>query len=62
MSDTNQIARSVFDAARQLGIGRTLMYELLDSGEIKSIKVGTRRLVPEAELVRFLADRLAAAA
>lgn len=62
MQDTNQIARSVFDAARQLGIGRTLMYELLDRGEIKSIKVGTRRLVREAELVRFVATQLAKAA
>jgi hypothetical protein len=27
------------------GLGRTKTYELLDSGELKSIKVGKRRLV-----------------
>jgi excisionase family DNA binding protein len=32
-------------AAIMLGIGRSTLYELLDAGEIETIKVGRRRLV-----------------
>lgn len=46
------------EAARELGIGRTRMYELLRSGEVRSIKLGrSRRIRPEdlAEYVEKLA-------
>lgn len=38
----------VVEAARKLGIGRTLMYELLGSGQVSSVRVGRRRKVPSA--------------
>ena len=45
---------SVNEAARLLGIGRTLMYELLGSGEIDSVHVGRLRKVPAQALTAFV--------
>lgn len=39
---------------RILGISRNTVYELLRSGRIRSIKVGTRYLVPHDALEVFL--------
>ena len=56
------IATPVADACRRLGIGRTMLYELIGRGEIRSIKIGTRTLIPETELQRFVAAKLGEAA
>ncbi|MGW5376233.1 helix-turn-helix domain-containing protein [Nocardia sp. NPDC003999] len=45
-------------ACKRLGIGRSLLYELMDSGDLRSVKIGRRRLVPESALAEFI-DRLA---
>ncbi len=53
MTDTNEpnakpmqpIAVSPNEAARLIGIGRTTLYAALSSGELKSIRIGTRRLI-----------------
>ena len=37
-----------------LGISRNTVYELLRSGRLRSVKVGTRYLVPREALVVFL--------
>jgi Helix-turn-helix domain len=43
-----------------LGIGRTSLYELVKSGELKLIKIAGRTLVPRSELERLTsADRAA---
>lgn len=39
------IAVSPNEAARLCSIGRTTLYAALSSGELKSIKIGTRRLI-----------------
>lgn len=44
-------------AATELGIGRTAVFGLLKSGELRSIKVGRCRRVPRADLAAFV-DRL----
>jgi excisionase family DNA binding protein len=51
----------VEEACRFLGIGRTNLYALMGSGELKFIKLGARRLIPRAELERFLTEQLTAA-
>lgn len=48
---------SLKDAASVMGLKRTMMYSLLDSGELQSVKVGRRRLVTRASVDRFV-DRL----
>lgn len=59
---TAQLAHAIADAARMLGIGRTKLYELIDAGELKTIRLGSRRLVPDVELQRLVRDRMEAAA
>ena len=39
------IAVSPNEAARLCSIGRTTLYSALSSGELKSVKIGTRRLI-----------------
>ena len=42
------------EAARRLGIGRTLMYELLDAGEVLSVYIGRLHRVPVDALDDFV--------
>jgi excisionase family DNA binding protein len=37
------------------GIGRSKLYELMSAGQIESVKIGTRRLIPEVALEEFVA-------
>jgi excisionase family DNA binding protein len=45
---------SVQEAAQYVGLGRTKFGELIRRGEIPSLKVGARRLIPIAALDRWL--------
>lgn len=47
---------SISQAARRLGIGRTATYDAIGRGELRSIKVGRRRLVA-ADALTELATR-----
>ncbi|MEZ5842761.1 MAG: helix-turn-helix domain-containing protein [Hyphomicrobiaceae bacterium] len=51
------IATSVNDTCRLLGIGRTLVYQLLGSGALQSVRIGRRRLVLVASIDALLASR-----
>jgi excisionase family DNA binding protein len=42
-------------------IGRTKIYEEINTGRLKTIKVGNRRLIPRAEALRWLDSYLAEA-
>ncbi|KOO80413.1 helix-turn-helix transcriptional regulator [Stenotrophomonas pavanii] len=48
------------DACRRLSVSRTTLYELIKAGEIRSVKIGTRSLIPEVDLQRLLSSRLEA--
>jgi excisionase family DNA binding protein len=45
---------SVNDLRSALGIGRTKAYELINSGEIKSIKVGKSIKIPKIALLDYI--------
>lgn len=40
----------------RLAVGQTKVYELMSSGELRSVKVGRSRRVPSDDLERFMAD------
>ncbi len=42
------------DAARSLGLGRTKTHQLVASGELRTVTIGRRRLVPRAALEEFV--------
>jgi excisionase family DNA binding protein len=45
---------TVSEAAQQLGIGRSLLYELLAEGQVESIHVGRLRRIPIDALADFI--------
>jgi excisionase family DNA binding protein len=49
-----KIAYPIPEAAEVIGIGRSKFYELLAAGEIESIYIGKRRLIPHDELVKLI--------
>lgn len=49
------------EAAARLGLrSRSAVYDLINAGELRSLKIGARRLIPDDELRRFIRARLAA--
>lgn len=38
----------------RLGVGRSKVFDLISSGQLRSVKIGRRRLVSEAALVEFI--------
>jgi len=48
---------NVMEAAAILGIGRSKLYELMASGEIRTIHIGRLRKIPVAAIDEFLAAR-----
>ncbi|OBJ50797.1 helix-turn-helix domain-containing protein [Mycobacterium asiaticum] len=39
---------------RRLDVGRSTVFALVKSGELRSVKIGNRRLVSESALVEFI--------
>ena len=52
------LANQINDVCRRLGIGRTLVYDLIKQGRLRPIKLGTRTLIPESELQRLIDEQL----
>jgi excisionase family DNA binding protein len=44
----------VDQAGRQLNLGRTVMYELIRSGRLRSVKIGRLRLIPASAVAEFV--------
>jgi excisionase family DNA binding protein len=49
------LAVDIPEACRLTGLGRSKLYELLSAGDIPSVKIGKRRVVPVASLRQWLA-------
>ncbi|WP_412026823.1 helix-turn-helix domain-containing protein [Deinococcus yunweiensis] len=43
------------EARAYLGIGRNLVYKLIESGQLRAVRAGTRLLIPATALTEFLA-------
>lgn len=54
LEQEERLLLSVVEAAQRLGIGRTLMYELLGSGQIESVHVGRLHKVPVHALDAYI--------
>lgn len=50
------IAVSLNEAASLAGVGRTTLYAALSAGDLKSIKIGTRRLITVDAIRAWLAQ------
>jgi excisionase family DNA binding protein len=47
---------SIERAVKELGIGRSLIYELLAGHRLPSVKIGRRRFIRRDELLRFVRE------
>lgn len=48
-----QLAISINDAAKALGVGRSSVYNLIKSGRLEALKVGRRTLLTMASIKRL---------
>lgn len=55
VQSTPRMVLTVEEAAERLGIGRTLMYALVKSGDVESIAIGRLRRIPLDALDDFVA-------
>lgn len=54
--DPSKLLLKVEEAAALLGIGRTLLYELMREGQIRSVQVGRLRRLRRADLETYAAQ------
>jgi excisionase family DNA binding protein len=59
--EAEPVLLSVADAARALGIGRTEIFMMIRRGDIGSVTIGRRRLIPLEELRKFAARKVSRA-
>ncbi len=57
----DRLAYSVTEAAQVLGLGKTTVYGLMESGRLPFCRIGTRRRIRSADLHALLADQTRAA-
>jgi excisionase family DNA binding protein len=50
----DRLAHSIEEAADCLGVGRSVLCELIRDGRVKSVKIGRRRLIPDEALRSYL--------
>ena len=52
--DIEKVAYRVDEAVKASGLGRSFLYERIAAGDLKSVKVGGRRLILRSDLMSFL--------
>ena len=57
MATTTIQLLTVVEAAQQLGISRSKLYELLADGELPSVRIGRTRRIATSALEQFVAQR-----
>jgi excisionase family DNA binding protein len=55
---TEKLLLTVGEAADRLGVGRSFLYQLIQRGELQSLKLGRARRVPLRVLDEFVNRRL----
>ena len=63
-AQSNTVPRTAYsldEAAQSLGLSRRTLYGLMDRGQLTTVKLGKRRLVPAAELERLVSTHTEAA-
>lgn len=52
----DKLLLSIPELADRLGIGTSMAKKLIREGDILSVKIGDRRLIPESVLTEYIAD------
>ncbi len=53
-TSTVKLLLTVEEAAHALGVRRSFLYTLLESGDLFSVKLGNRRLIPVKALAEYV--------
>jgi excisionase family DNA binding protein len=48
---------TVEDTAKRLSISRTMVFKLLKAGDLASLTIGAKRLIPRQEIERYIRER-----
>ena len=56
MENDNVKLMSIDEACRQLGLGRCSIYKLINQNRLKTVKIGSRRLVSQNAIQAFIAN------
>jgi excisionase family DNA binding protein len=62
LSASTPLTHQINAACGRLGVGRSTLYKMIKAGDIRTVEIAGRVLVPESELQRVLAQALAVAA
>lgn len=55
-----KIGHSIEEAAEMLGIGRSVMCDLIRDGKVRSVKIGRRRIVPADSVREYMRNLIEA--
>lgn len=50
------LLRSISDTVTILGVGRTTIYQLIDEGKLRQVKIGRRRLITAQSIADYVAE------
>ena len=53
---TESKLHSIQAASTRLSLGRSTVYNLIKKGELKTVNIGTRRLINSMEIDRYIQD------
>lgn len=45
---------TVYEVMEMLGLGRTAVYQIMQKGKIRTIKVGRKYVIPKQSVINFL--------
>jgi len=55
-SSPEPLAYRMSDFSRLIGIGKTKLFDMIKTGELRSVLIGNRRLIPASEAARLLGE------
>ena len=57
---SDELVLTIVEAAKRLKISEWMVHKLIQEGSLRSVKVGSRRLIPTRDLATFIEDRRSA--
>jgi excisionase family DNA binding protein len=58
MNEEDRLLLSVNDAMYMMSISRRTFYGLINSGQLESLKIGAKRLIPKDGIEKYIRDNI----